>query len=139
MNTPPCQFWARVGSFHLGDPSFHDKDFLMLAYPHDNIEAWLAENAWKPCVSVDYMQSFKAYRKDCRNIIVVSKESEFYGFMAAFYLCKKYKVFNKPDRVLIHEAMRRRNYTPCDFTVDNSTKEFKISAAFNSDKDQQAY
>jgi len=138
MNLPPCEMWARVGSFHLGDPAFKDKDYLFLAFNASKTKGWFAAHGWEQAISDAYAKGFESFRKDERNAIVLSCSREFYGFLAAYHICKKYKIFSKSDRVLIHEAMRKRTYTPCDISFNQNTHEVTISAAFNSDRDQQA-
>lgn len=138
MSLPPCDVWGKVGSFHMGCPEWKDKDFLFLTSDMAATAKWFEEKKWTPCTEKEYLDTFKAWRRGEQNAIVVRSMKEFYGFMAAFHLCKTYKVFNKAHRVLIHESLRVRGYTPCDFNMDKKTREIVVTNAFASDKDQRA-
>ena len=138
QNPPPLVAWALVGSFHAGLPDWKDKDTLILSHDTGATRAWLEIGGWVDGAAdfsrTDYRgASFISMRHGEFNAIILHLDSEFYGFLAAFYLCKKYKVTDKSDRVLIHESLRARAFTPGEFHHDQKTLEVTCLRAGHKD------
>jgi hypothetical protein len=105
----------------MGLPDAKDEDFLVL--PESSMTRLASDfeaNGYARSLGdSEYPEHFISLRKDAINVIIVPSSAEFYGFMAAFFLCKRYQVNNKQHRVLIHESCRTRPYTWVEHTVVN--------------------
>ena len=123
MGNSFISLWARVGSYAMGAAHPHDVDYVCWATSQDILDAheWFSDNGWRESGTRSY-KNFLSFRRMEHNVILVSKESAFFGFVGAFFLCKKYKVLAKADRVLIHEGMRLLHWTGVVFN-DNPSGE----------------
>lgn len=124
VGCPFIEKWVRVGSHAMGAPHPHDIDYVCLLAKTQRTHArqWFTDNGWRNGAAADYDLEY-SFRRMEHNVIIVTDESEFYGFMGAFVMCRKYKVFNKSDRVLIHEGLRRLPFTNVRCTVNKKTRE----------------
>jgi hypothetical protein len=119
--------WARVGSEAVGAPSPADRDFICFG-DYGIIIAALLDLDFDSDAPEAYARSndFTSMRRGNDNVIVIRDEVEYYAFLAATHLCKKYKVFDKEDRVAIHEAFRAGMRMQCDVDVNTNTREETI-------------
>ena len=113
--------YAPVGSKFVGAPDPKDEDFLILSYNRKITIEYFSKKGYEPSLPTEYNQSFVSMRKGIINLIIVTNFAEFCGFLIAAVLCRKYKVFDKNERVLVHEAFRHRKFNAVDFSVDNET------------------
>lgn len=126
-----CEMWAKVGSDAMGLPDPKDIDTLFLSENRAKTVLWFGAREWKDCM--DESESYgpgkyDAFRKGIYNAIVLYSAAEFYGFLAAFFICKKYQIASKVERAAVHNAFRGNTFTPAEWAIDNRTREVLVLA-----------
>ena len=83
-----------------------DYDYLVLVdhRPHTDEMAW---TGFKPDADDPlYGEYFSSWKKGDINLVFTDSEGYYEATLEACEFCKKYKVFDKPDRCKIHEVFR---------------------------------
>lgn len=103
----PVLSYATFGSRYIGCASEDsDYDWLLL------VKDWPKPTdilGYEPDAAFDdyYVGSgFRSYRKGDVNLVFTTSESFFHSTKKARDFCYKYQVFDKVDRIMIHDAIR---------------------------------
>jgi len=114
----------------MGHPSPQDIDFLAFGENYATASEWFINNGWDEAVVEEYKRTnaFSSFRKDNYNVILIREPTEYYSFLGAFHICKKYKIFDKTDRVAVHEGMRALVRVQSKVDHDFTTREDTIRA-----------
>lgn len=98
---------APFGSREVGcETKESDYDYLVLVNSRPTLDD-MADTGFVPDAQDPlYGEDFSSWRKDDVNLVFTDLETYFNAALEACQFCKKYKVYDKVDRCMIHEKFR---------------------------------